>query len=174
LVRGYEVRRSDSFNLLTQVMMETFNRILEGEQETAVRSVLDLIARIRKRNVTPLDLVISRSCKGHIDRKGVAYFTKAYDYPDRLPYVRAAKKRIKAGLAFTPGMKIGWLVTDSSTSPMQVVPWLVEETGIEQDDYDPEFYAKRVATAMGRITEAFGWNADDLLKGNRQTTLFSF
>ena len=174
LVRGYEVRRSDSFNLLTQVMMETFDRILEGEQETAVRAVLDLIGRIRKRDVKPLDLVISRSCKGHIGRDGIPYFTKAYDHPDRLPYVRAAKDRIKAGLAFTPGMKIGWLVIDHSTSPMKVVPWLVEETGIEQDDYDPEFYAKRVATAMGRITEAFGWNADDLLKGNRQTTLFSF
>ncbi len=174
LVRGYEVRRTDSFNLLTKVMMETFNRILDGEQETAVRSVLDLIAKIRNRDVEPLDLVISRSCKGHIDRNGNADFTKAYDYPDRLPYVRAAKKRIQAGLAFTPGMKIGWLVIDRTTSPMVVAPWLVEETGIPQDEYDAEFYAKRVAIAMGRITEAFGWTADDLLKGNRQTTLFSF
>ncbi len=174
LIRGYEVRRTDSFLLLTQLMMPTFDQILDGQQDLAVRAVLDLIERIRRREVEPRELVISRSCKGHVDKHGKVDFSRVYDHPERLPYVRAAKKRIAAGLAFTPGMKIGWLVTDGSASPMTVEAWLVEETGIEQTDYDPEFYAKRVATAMGRLTEAFGWSADDLLKGNRQTTLFSF
>ncbi len=174
LIRGYEVRRTDSFDLLTEAMTTLFDLILNGESDASVRSVLDLIARVRARDVEPRDLVISRSCKGHVDKQGKVDFTRAYDHPERLPYVRAARKRIAAGLAFTPGMKIGYLVTDRSTSPMTVEPWLVEETGVNQDKFDPEFYAERIATALGRLTEAFGWRADDLLKGKRQTTLFSF
>jgi DNA polymerase I len=88
--------------------------------------------------------------------------------------VRAAKQRIEAGLNFTPGMKVGWLVTDFSKSPMKVAAWLEDETGVEQTEYDPDFYVKRLATALGRITEAFGWSGDDLIKGNRQANLFSF
>ena len=40
--------------------------------------------------------------------------------------------------------------------------------------YDGRFYAERLAAALGRITEAFGWNAKELFDGNRQTSLFSF
>ena len=52
--------------------------------------------------------------------------------------------------------------------------------GLEAEDdggipgYDGRFYAERMAAALGRITEAFGWNAKELFDGNRQTTLFSF
>ena len=174
LVRGYEVRRSDSFNLLTDVMTEMFELILDGESSEAVQHILKLIERVRAREVEPADLVISRSCKGRVNADGSIDFTRVYTNPDGLPFVRAAKQRIAAGLNFTPGMKVGWLVTDGKKSPMTIEAWLQEETGVEQTDYDPEFYAKRIATALGRISEAFGWSADDLLKGNRQATLFSF
>jgi DNA polymerase elongation subunit (family B) len=40
--------------------------------------------------------------------------------------------------------------------------------------YDGQFYAERLAAALGRITEAFGWTAKELVSGNKQTTLFSF
>ena len=42
---------------------------------------------------------------------------------------------------------------------------------VDPPEYDPEFYAKRLATALGRITEAFGWNEKELLQGTRQQTL---
>jgi len=57
---------------------------------------------------------------------------------------------------------------------MGITAWIEDETGEVQTDYDPEFYIKRLSTALGRITEAFGWTGDDLIKGNRQATLFSF
>ncbi len=174
LIRGYEVRRTDSFTLLTDAMTELFEMILDGESDTAVNMCISLIKKVKEGNVAPRDLVISKSCKGKVSAGGQIDFTSAYVNPDRMVQVRAAKQRIEAGLNFTPGMKVGWLVTDFSKSPMKVAAWLEDETGVEQTEYDPGFYVKRLATALGRITEAFGWSGDDLIKGNRQANLFSF
>ena len=57
-------------------------------------------------------------------------------------------------------------------SPVDVVPWWEEDDEVPQ--YDGNYYAERLATTLGRITEAFGWSAKDLLQGNRQANLFSF
>ncbi len=174
LIRGYEVRRSDSFVLLTQCMMSSFELILAGETTKAVDDIRSLIQNVRERKLDPRDLVISRSCKGHLRSDGTVYFTKAYKNPGSMPYVSAAKSRIARGLNFTPGMKVGYLVTDASISPMRVIDWHEDETGEIQTDFDPEYYAKRIATAMGRITEVFGWNEKDLLQGSKQGTLDSW
>ena len=173
LIRGYETRRTDSFDLLTSAMMGTFERILDGETQTAVQDIIALIRRIKAGEVETAELILSRSCKGKIRKDGTVDFS-VYANPDGLPYVRAAKKRIERGLQFTPGMKVSYIVTDARKRPLTVEPWLVTETGDDPPVPDWSFYAERVARAMGRITEAFGWNADDLLKGNRQATLFSF
>ena len=66
---------------------------------------------------------------------------------------------------------MGYLVTDASNSPMTVIDWHEDETGETQTDFDPEYYAKRIATAMGRITEVFGWNEKELLQGSQQSSL---
>ena len=174
LVRGYEIRRTDSFTILTDAMTELFEMILDGETDDAVQHCIELIKSVKARKIAPRDLVISKSCKGKIRADGAIDFDSVYANPDRMVNVRAAKQRIAAGLNFIPGMKVGWLVTNSSKSPMEVAAWLEDETGEIQTDYDPEFYINRLATALGRITEAFGWSADDLIKGNRQASLFSF
>ena len=174
LIRGYEVRRSDSFVILTKCMMSSFELILAGETTKAVDEIRLLIQRVRERKLEPRDLVISRSCKGHLRSDGSVYFTKAYKNPNSMPYVSAAKSRIARGLNFTPGMKVGYLVTDASNSPMTVIDWHEDETGEIQTDFDPEYYARRIATAMGRITEVFGWNEKDLLQGSKQGTLDSW
>ena len=89
-------------------------------------------------------------------------------------FVKAAKERIKLDLPFTPGMKVAYVVTNTSGSSQEVEPWLVEDGGEPVSNYDPEYYSKRLAKALGRITEAFGWSENELLTGTRQTTLFSF
>jgi len=174
LIRGYEVRRSDSFVLLTQCMMTSFELILAGETIQAVDNIRSLIQNVRDRQVSPRDLVISRSCKGRLRSDGSIDFYgggKIYKNPDSMPYVSAAKSRIARGLNFTPGMKVGYLVTNASNSPMTVIDWHEDETGETQTDFDPEYYAKRIATAMGRITEVFGWNEKELLQGSQQSSL---
>jgi DNA polymerase elongation subunit (family B) len=93
---------------------------------------------------------------------------------ENLPYIRAAKERIRLGLSFTPGMKVGYIVTDAKSSPMKVEPWLVDEIGADPPDYDSNYYAGRLAKALGRITEAFNWSEKELLSGSRQQTLFDF
>ena len=91
-----------------------------------------------------------------------------------IPFVKAAKERIKLGLEFTPGMKVAYVVTKTSGNTQEVEPWLVEDGGEPVSNYDIDYYSKRLAKALGRITEAFGWSENELLTGTRQTTLFSF
>lgn len=175
LIRGYEIRRTDSFDLLNRTMLQTFERILDGEESAAVQDIIALIRDVKAGQAEPADLVISRSCKGKLRKDGSVDFS-VYSNPDGLPYVQAAKKRIDRGLQFTPGMKVAYVVTDAKHRDPQgrVEPWLVAETGDEPPVPDWNYYAERLARAMGRITEAYGWAADDLLKGSRQSTLFSF
>jgi DNA polymerase I len=174
LIRGYEVRRTDSFALLTRTMTEMFEMILDGEEWAAVEMTKSVIDDVKARRVDAADLVISRSCKGTLRRDGTVDFSKVYDNPNGLPYVRAAKKRIERDLPFTPGMKVGYVVTSAKNSPMDVEPWLVDEIGEDPPRYDPDYYARRLATALGRITEAFGWGRTELMSGSRQQTLFDF
>ena len=71
-------------------------------------------------------------------------------------------------------MKVSYVVTDASKPPMTVVPWLDNEEDQAKVAYDGRFYAERLAAAVGRITEAFNWDASDLMAGNKQASLFSF
>ena len=174
LIRGYEVRRTDSFALLTRTMTEMFEMILDGEEWAAVEMTKSVIDDVKQGRANPAELVISRSCKGTPKRDGSVDFSKVYDNPDGLPYVRAAKERIRRGLQFTPGMKVGYIVTDSKASPMDVEPWLVDEIGEDPPVYDPTYYARRLAKSLGRITEAFGWSEKELLSGSRQQSIFDF
>ena len=174
LIRGYEVRRTDSFALLTRTMTDMFEMILDGEEWAAVEMTKSVIDDVKARRTDVADLVISRSCQGTLRRDGSVDFTKVYDNPDGLPYVRAAKERIRRGLPFTPGMKVGYIVTNAKMSPMTVEPWLVDEIGEKAPKYDPDYYARRLAKSLGRITEAFGWSETELLSGSRQQSIFDF
>ena len=101
-------------------------------------------------------------------------FTKDYSKPDSMVQVRVAKQRIERGLGFTSGMKVSYVVTDASKPPMTAVFWPETEDEQAKVSYDGRFYAERLAAAVGRITEAFDWDAKDLMAGNKQTSLFSF
>ena len=109
-----------------------------------------------------------------MNKDGSIDFTKHYANPDSMAQVRIARALIERGLGFTPGMKVAYIVSDASNRPMNVEPWLEGEENGGISGYDEIFYAERTAAAIGRITEAFGWSAKELVAGNRQTSLFSF
>ena len=176
LIRGYEVRRTDSFQLLSDTMTQMFEMVLDGNTIGAVDMTKSVIDRVREGDVETSQLVISRSCKGKWNTKKEEWDFSVYANPDGLPYVRAARQRIAAGLQFTPGMKVGYIVTEpeEGEKKLGVQAWLVDEIGGNPPDYDREYYAKRLAKSLGRVTDAFGWDEKNLLKGTRQSTIFDF
>ena len=135
--------------------------ILEEKNDEALSMVRTTIQNVKSGNVDISELVISKSCKG----------LDAYENPDRMANVQAAKKLIEMGYEFIPGMKVSWIVTDSKSAPQVVEPYVsgVEFTG--KPDY--KYYAERLSQTASRITEVFGWGEKDLLMGNQQATLFS-
>ena len=176
LIRGYEVRRTDSFQLLSDTMTQMFEMILDGNEIGAVDMTKSVIDKVKAGEVETSQLIISRSCKGKWNSKKEEWDFSVYKNEDGLPYVRAAKQRIAEGLQFTPGMKVGYIVTepDEGEKKLGVRAWLVDEIGGDPPEYDREYYAKRLAKSLGRVTEAFGWDEKNLLKGNRQSNLFDF
>ena len=179
LIRGYETQRTDSFPYLTATMKEVFRYALADEGEALVDYAKKRVQALLRREVSAREVVLAKSCKGRVLRTPVKSpddvdFSKDYTNPNSMAQVRVAKQRIEHGLGFTSGMKVSFLVTDAKRRPMEVIPWLDTEEQSEKATYDGQFYAERLASAVGRITEAFGWNAKELMAGNRQASLFSF
>ena len=172
MIKGYETQRTDSFRYLTDGMKEIFRYVLDDDSESAINLAIEKISSAKKQEVPIRELIMSKSCKGKWDKsRGKWDFSKDYANPDSMIQVRAARALIAKGLPFTPGMKIAYIVTNAKVRPMEIVPWLEEDL---PKNYDGQFYAERLATAFGRVTEAFGWSAKELLSGVRQTSLFSF
>ncbi len=160
LVRGYEIRRSDSFDLQSRMLSELFEEILAEDNEKALALVRKTIQDVLAGKVEPSELVISRTCKG----------LDAYENPDRMANVQAAKKLISMGYDFIPGMKISWIVTDGTSTPQKVEPYVSGVPFTAKPDY--RYYAGRLAQMASRITEVFGWTEKDLMLGSQQATLF--
>ena len=143
------------------MLTDLFEMILAEKNDEALSMVKSTIQSVKNGNVDISELVISKSCKG----------LDAYENPDRMTNVQAAKKLIKLGYEFIPGMKVSWVVTDSKSSPQTVEPYISGVPFTAKPDY--KYYAERLSQTASRITEVFGWEEKDLLMGNQQATLFS-
>ena len=174
LIRGYETQRTDSFNYLTDTMKRMFRHALADEGDELIKYALARVQAVKNSQVDASELILAKSCKGRVRSNGDIDFTEDYANPDSMAQVRVARAMIELGLGFTSGMKVSYIVTDASQRPMQVEPWLENEENGGITTYDGQFYAERLAAALGRITEAFDWTAKDLVSGNKQTSLFSF
>ena len=161
IIRGYEIRRTDSFELQSRVLMGVFERILAEDIEGAVDYAREAVRDIMNGSVKLEDLVISRTCKPF----------NHYKKPDSQLTVQTAKKMIERGYEFIPGMKVSWIVVNGSVSPQVVEPYISGVPFEKKPDY--KYYAKRVATNVGRVTEVFGWDERRLLSGISQQSLFS-
>jgi DNA polymerase I len=158
LVRGYETRRTDSFDYLNGALEAVFDRILEGDTEGAIETSKVYVERVRKGDVPTAELVISRTVKED----------KAYANPDGLVHVRAAKKLREMGEEFVPGMKVSYVIVEAAGKGRQEVePWLTGRPFEHPVDY--EYYARRVAASLARVTEVFDWDEAALLRGTRVT-----
>ena len=159
LVRGYESRRTDSFDLQNRLQTDMFDCILDERNEDALALARKTIQNTIAGRVDMSELVISKTCKG----------LDAYENPERMANVQAAKKLMELGYDFVPGMKVSWIVTDAKSTPMKVEPWVSGKPFDGRPDY--RYYAERLSKMAGMVTDVFGWGEKDLMLGSQQATL---
>lgn len=145
LVRGYEMRRTDSFDLQSEALSTVFDYLMDRDVEGAVNYSKDIVKKVLDGDESiPIDkLVISRSVKPF----------GQYKEEDSLANVRVAKKLMERGETFIPGMKVSWIVTNSKRSPQEVEPFIDGSTFEFTPDWD--YYAKRVEETLNRVLEIF-------------------
>lgn len=161
IVRGYEIRRTDAFDLQSETLAQIFEEILNRDPEGAINTAKSVVNDILAGNPPKEKLVISRTVKPE----------RSYVNPEKMVNVLVARKLKAMGYEFVPGMKVSWIVTDSKKTPQEVEPYIDGK----DFDFEPdwEYYANRVAMTIARVTEVFGWDERSLLGGTQQKTLFS-
>ena len=159
LVRGYETRRTDSFDLQAEVLSKVFEKVLSDDIDGAIKVARDAIRDTLAGQVPVEKLVISRTSKDE----------RAYVSPDKQANVIVAKKMKEMGYEFVPGMKVSWIVTNAKTKPQQVEPYIDGREFTHKPDVN--YYAKRLALSISRITEVFGWDEEKLLSGICQKSI---
>src|SRR5438874_118605 len=163
VVRGYEIRRTDAFDLQSDAQSRVFDRILDRDQEGSIALAKQIVAEVRAGTPTlddpdrdPIEaLVISRTVKEE----------NRYVNPNSMSNVIAARKLEEMGEEFMPGMKVSWIVTDSKKSPMEVEPYVSGRPFDKRPDW--EYYARRVAQTLAYITEVYGWDEKALFTGTQ-------
>src|SRR5947199_263881 len=163
VVRGYEIRRTDAFDLQSDAQSRVFDRILDRDQEGSIALAKQIVAEVRSgnppledRDKDPIDmLVISRTVKEE----------NRYVNPNSMSNVIAARKLEEMGEEFMPGMKVSWIVTDSTKSPKEVAPYVSGRPFDQRPDW--EYYARRVAPTLAYITEVYVWDEKALFTGTQ-------
>ena len=172
VVRGYEIRRTDAFDLQSEAQMLIFDKILDNEPDGAIALARQIAGDVRAGHPVLADpsrdpietLVISRTVGEE----------KEYVNPDSMSNVIAARKLREMGEEVMPGMKVSWIVTDHKKSPMEVEPYLSGRKFEREPDW--EYYARRVAQTLAYVTEVYGWDEKALFTGTqpaKQKSLFS-
>src|SRR6266480_3595480 len=163
VVRGYEIRRTDAFDLQSEAQGRVFEKILDRDQDGSIALAKQIVAEVRAGTPTlddpdrdPIEaLVISRTVKEE----------NRYVNPNSMSNVIAARTLEEMGEEFMPGMKVSWIVTDSKKSPMEVEPYVSGRPFDQRPDW--EYYARRVAQTLAYITEVYGWDEKALFTGTQ-------
>ena len=160
LVRGYETRRTDAFDLQTETLTTIFDLVLNDKIDEAIKFSRQVITDIQNGKIPVEKLTISRTVRDESD----------YKMPSTQAGVQASKKLMKMGYEFVPGMKVSWIVTNSRVTPQTVEPYI---DGREFNHApDMGYYAERIALSVSRVTDVFGVDEKNLLTGTTQKTLF--
>ncbi len=158
IVRGYEMRRSDSFDLQSETLQMVFEKVLDGDNAGAITYTRDVIDSLMSGKVDPSRLVISRSVRDE----------SQYKQSDSMVNVRVARKLKEMGYEVMPGMKVSWVVTNSRASPNEVEPWIEGRPFSAKPDH--RYYATRLAATIARVTDSLGWDEKSLVSGIQQST----
>lgn len=161
-VKGYETRRRDSFDALTDTMETIFTLVLNKNPDEAVALSRNIVKECKAGNI-PIDkLVISKSVKPENE----------YVNPDSQAQVQCARKMKDMNQRVAPGMSVSWIVTNARISPQVVEPYVPGIPFEKTPDWN--YYVDRLARGLARITEVFGWDEERLITGTHQQSLESF
>ena len=158
VVRGYEMRRTDSFDLQSELLSQVFEKVLDGDNQGVVTLVRNTIDDLMNGKIDPSELVISRSVREE----------SQYKSGGNMINVRVFKRLKELGYEVVPGMKVSWVVTNSKASPQEFEPWVEGRPFSVKPDC--RYYATRLAATVARVTESFGWDESSLLSGIQQST----
>jgi len=163
VIRGYETQRTDTFDYQSAALREVFDKILSGDTQGTLVRARELVGEVQDGKVPVERLVIARTVRPE----------EQYNASTRenLPFLRVFKQLLAEGFDVIPGMKVAWVVTNARKTPQEIEPWVEGRKFPADLRPDYSYYAERVAQTLARVTEVFGWNAADLLKGSRQQTL---
>ena len=161
VIRGYEIRRTDSFELQSEALMAVFDKIMDEKMDEAVKIAKQYVQDTLCGKEPIEKLVISKGCRPF----------NQYAKPDSQLTVQVAKKLMASGEQFVPGMKVSWIVTNSKKSPQEAEPYVSGRKFNGQPDC--RYYAERIAQSLGRATEVFGWDDKSLMAGNQQMNLLN-
>ena len=165
VIRGYETQRSDAFDLQKEVLKHMFDLILSGKNDELVEYSRDVIGELKKGNIPPEKLVISKSVRAE----------NQYKDPNRMANVIAMRKLKEWGYDVVSGMKVSYIVTDGHKVPQEVEPTIDGRPLEKEPDWD--YYTERMATTIYRITEGlipdYELNYEGLMTGSQQKSLFS-
>jgi DNA polymerase I len=160
IVRGYEIRRTDAFDLQSETQTAVFERLLSDDIDGAIKTARDVVTDVQNGKIPPEKLVISRTCKN----------PKEYANPKSMANVQAAEKLLDMGYEYTWGMKVSWIVTNGKKTPIEVEPYVSGRAFEAKPDWN--YYARRIAHTLSYITDYFDWDEKSLLAGSQQATLF--
>ena len=166
IVRGYEMRRTDSFDLQSGSLTRMFEYVLDRDIDGALLFARETIRKCREEDVETQSLVISRTVK-EVEEDRIR---SAYKNPDSLSNIQALRKTLLLGIEVVPGMKVSWIVVDAKTSPQRVEPFVDGRDFEYRPDY--RYYTERLASTLSRVTEVFDVSEKDLLTSGSQTSLF--
>lgn len=161
VMRGYETRRTDSFDLQSDNMKQLFKLLMQKKVDEMLNMAKQIVRDTQVGKVPVEKLIISR---------GVGEENE-YKNPESQAVVHVARKMRERGFPVISGMKVSYIVTDSSQTPQEAEPFL---SGMPFDKLpDWGYYARRMATSLARVTDHYGWTEEELLTGRRQHTLDS-
>ena len=159
-VKGYELKRGDSFKIQREVLEQSLRLILQDKPDDALKLVTNAVKQIKNEEVDLEDLIVTKSVKSPSD----------YVNPDSNAGVQAATKLQARGYPWLPGTKISWVVSNSKQTPMEVEPYI--ETTDMKVKYDRNYYADRLVRTMSDIASVFDWDDMGLRSGTKQLRLF--
>jgi len=161
IYRGYEVRRTDAFDWQSKALNDVFDLLLKEDVDGLLKVARERVIQVARGEVPKAALVISRSVRDMDDYES--------EHKESLQNVRVMRELEKRGIPVQPGMKVSWIVTGSK-GKQDLAPYVGPDS---EKEIAPnwEYYARRVAMTLARVTEVFGWGVDNLLQGARTNSL---